>query len=165
MATLIGKTSNKRPFLIEENVYTTGYHSERSFGATSYFINEKQNILIDSPRYLSRLAKEFKVMGGIGIQLLTHQDDIAEAENYHQEFQSVLYFPRAEKNKKKLFVDQYLDEEIQITEDLLAIPTPGHTKCHFCYLYKNTYLFTGDHLAYSNSRGHLIGFKIIVGIL
>ena len=83
----------------------------------------------------------------------------AEAEDYHQEFQSTLYFPKAEKNKKNLIIDQYLDEEIQITEDLLAIPTPGHTKGHFCYLYKNKFLFTGDHLCYSNSRGHLIGFK------
>jgi len=39
------------------------------------------------------------------------------------------------------------------------IPTPGHTKGHAVFLYRDTFLFTGDHLAWSETRGHLYAFR------
>jgi glyoxylase-like metal-dependent hydrolase (beta-lactamase superfamily II) len=39
-----------------------------------------------------------------------------------------------------------------------VIPTPGHTRGHAVLLYGDV-LFTGDHLAWSKRRGHLIGFR------
>ena len=47
---------------------------------------------------------------------------------------------------------------IAIAEDLLAIPTPGHTKGHTVLLYKNKFLFSGDHLAYSPKNKSLYAF-------
>lgn len=35
---------------------------------------------------------------------------------------------------------------VEIGEDFKIIPTPGHTKGHQVLLYKNKFLFTGDHL-------------------
>ena len=49
--------------------------------------------------------------------------------------------------------------DYELSENLLVIPTPGHTKGSVCYLYKNKFLFTGDHLCFSRNLGHLIGFK------
>ena len=43
--------------------------------------------------------------------------------------------------------------------DLLAIPTPGHTRGHAVLLYRDKYLFTGDHLAWSRRRGQLVAFR------
>lgn len=42
--------------------------------------------------------------------------------------------------------------------DLLIIPVPGHTKGQTVLLYRNKFLFTGDHLAWSNSINQLAGF-------
>jgi len=39
------------------------------------------------------------------------------------------------------------------------IPTPGHTRGHAVFLYRDRYLFTGDHLAWSETRGHLYAFR------
>ena len=53
------------PLLIEEDVYYNGYHSEKSFGAASYFIKREKNILVDSPRFAAGLAEKIKSLGGI----------------------------------------------------------------------------------------------------
>jgi glyoxylase-like metal-dependent hydrolase (beta-lactamase superfamily II) len=50
-------------------------------------------------------------------------------------------------------------DPVELEPDLLMIPTPGHTRGHAVFLYKNKYLFTGDHLAWSESRGHLYAFR------
>jgi glyoxylase-like metal-dependent hydrolase (beta-lactamase superfamily II) len=44
------------------------------------------------------------------------------------------------------------DDAVQLDDDLLAIPTPGHTRGHMVFLYKERFLFTGDHLAWSRAR-------------
>jgi glyoxylase-like metal-dependent hydrolase (beta-lactamase superfamily II) len=36
-----------------------------------------------------------------------------------------------------------------LDNDLLAIPTPGHTRGHTVLLYSDRYLFSGDHLWWS----------------
>ena len=43
--------------------------------------------------------------------------------------------------------------------ELRVIPTPGHTAGSACLLYRDHFLFTGDHLAWSESRGHLYAFR------
>ena len=40
-----------------------------------------------------------------------------------------------------------------------AIPVPGHTRGHVVLLYRNKFLFTGDHLAWSDKRRGLIAFR------
>ena len=45
-------------------VYHMGYHSTKSYGATSYLVRDRDagvNILVDSPRYTSKLAKALEV--------------------------------------------------------------------------------------------------------
>jgi len=153
---------NDFPVLIRDNVYHTGFHAESSFGATSYFIRqERGNILIDSPRFVKKLAHRFKDMGGIALQLLTHRDDIADTDKYWEMFQS----------KRMIHVDDITpatahyegffegEQEIALDDNMVVIPVPGHTKGSCCFLYKNKFLFTGDHLAFSHSLGHLYAFK------
>jgi glyoxylase-like metal-dependent hydrolase (beta-lactamase superfamily II) len=41
------------------------------------------------------------------------------------------------------------DDAIRLDHDLLAIPTPGHTRGHTVLLHRNKYLFSGDHLWWS----------------
>jgi glyoxylase-like metal-dependent hydrolase (beta-lactamase superfamily II) len=50
-------------------------------------------------------------------------------------------------------------DPVRLDTDLVMIPTPGHTRGHAVFLYADTYLFTGDHLAWSEARGHLYAFR------
>ena len=39
------------------------------------------------------------------------------------------------------------------------IPVPGHTRGSVCFLWRDRFLFTGDHLAWSGRRGSLTAFR------
>ncbi|MCA8920029.1 MAG: MBL fold metallo-hydrolase, partial [Planctomycetes bacterium] len=51
------------------------------------------------------------------------------------------------------------DDEYEIADELTVIPTPGHTRGSACLLYDDKFLFTGDHLAWSQRLGHLYAFR------
>lgn len=54
-------------------VYHCGYHAESSFGATSYLIVRTEgNIVMDSPRFNPKLAKQLDSLGGVKYMLLSH---------------------------------------------------------------------------------------------
>jgi glyoxylase-like metal-dependent hydrolase (beta-lactamase superfamily II)/ferredoxin len=150
------------PVVIDSDVHHCGYHSRSSFGAASYFIQrEKGNVLIDSPRYLKQLEKKFQELGGIQLQYLTHKDDVADTNEYWEKFKGTRMIHEDDITEKTQNIEQYFQgtEDYQIDEDLLIIPVPGHTKGSTVLLYKNRYLFTGDHLAFSSRLGHLFAFK------
>ena len=50
-------------------------------------------------------------------------------------------------------------QPIKLAEDILIIPVPGHSKGHTVLLYQNKFLFTGDHLAWSEENHQLIAFR------
>jgi glyoxylase-like metal-dependent hydrolase (beta-lactamase superfamily II)/ferredoxin len=150
------------PINIEENVFYCGYHSEKSFGATSYFIQRPEgNILIDSPRFASVLVKRIEELGGIKYQFLTHRDDVADHEKFKQHFGCKRIIHKNDKTFSIRDIEIGLDgsEAIQIEPGLLIIPVPGHTKGHSVLLYREKFLFTGDHLAYSPGLKNLYAFK------
>ncbi|MGK7940571.1 MAG: MBL fold metallo-hydrolase [Crocosphaera sp.] len=149
------------PLLITENIYHCGYHSEKSFGAASYFIQRDQgNILIDSPRFSPPLVKQLEAMGGIQYMYLTHKDDIADHEKFANHFGCERILHKDDITEKTQGVEIQLsgDQPIELTSDVLIIPVPGHSKGHTVLLYKKTYLFTGDHLAWSPYLNHLYAF-------
>lgn len=54
-------------------VYHLGFHSEKSFGATSYIIVRPEgNIMMDAPRYNPLLAKALEELGGVDTIVLSH---------------------------------------------------------------------------------------------
>jgi glyoxylase-like metal-dependent hydrolase (beta-lactamase superfamily II)/ferredoxin len=154
------------PMLLEDNVYFCGFTSESSFGAWSYLIvrpaHEGGNILIDSPRFASQLVKPIEAMGGVRHMLLTHKDDIAAHELFRDKFncERVMH---ADDGAARLGAELIIrgKEPFQLDDDLLVIPTPGHTRGHVVYLYRNKFLFTGDHLAWSPARQTLTAFRSV----
>ncbi|HMV45388.1 MAG TPA: MBL fold metallo-hydrolase [Leptospiraceae bacterium] len=150
------------PKNIADTVYYNGYHSEKSYGAASYFIKrEKGNILIDSPRFAMTLVENFKKLGGIDYIFLTHQDDIADQQKYADYFGAKRILHKDDFTKQLSSVEIPIEgEEIfHLDEDIKIIPVPGHTEGHCVLLYKDSFLFTGDHLAYSPTKGHLHAFR------
>jgi glyoxylase-like metal-dependent hydrolase (beta-lactamase superfamily II) len=150
------------PELVAENVYRCGYTSESSFGAISYLIQRHgQNVLVDSPRFANPLVKNIEAMGGAGRMLLTHQDDVADHEKFHERFrcQRVLHRDDVRSRTAAVELKPTGSDPIALADDLVMIPTPGHTKGHAVFLYRHKFLFTGDHLAWSPRRGHLYAFR------
>ena len=149
------------PIPIEDNVYYCGYHSESSFGAASYFIQRSEgNILIDSPRFTPPLVKQIEKLGGIKYMYLTHQDDVADHQKYHDRFNCdrILHIDDVKPSTQTVEIKLSGTEAIELTPDITIIPVPGHSRGHTVLLYKNRFLFTGDHLAWSPHYKHLYAF-------
>ena len=152
------------PELIAENVYFCGFTAESSFGAWSYLIvrpeAEGGNVLIDSPRFATQLVKRIAAMGGVRKMFLTHKDDVADhdrfAARYHCE--RIMHEDDGAAHRGIETLIRGADP-VQIDRDLIAIPVPGHTRGHVVLLYRNKFLFTGDHLAWSPNRNSLIAFR------
>jgi glyoxylase-like metal-dependent hydrolase (beta-lactamase superfamily II)/ferredoxin len=136
------------PLHLEDVVFYCGFNSEKSFGANSFFVQHPDgNWLIDSPRYIKHLIDAFERRGGIARIFLTHEDDVADADKFAKHFGAKRIIHRAD-------ADAVLDAEwiedgtdaIHLAADFLAIPVPGHTPGSMALLYKEKFLFTGDHL-------------------
>jgi glyoxylase-like metal-dependent hydrolase (beta-lactamase superfamily II) len=152
------------PIAIAKNVYHCGYHAESSYGAASYLIQRPDgNVLVDSPRFTPPLVKQLEAMGGVRYLYLTHRDDVADHEKFHQHFGCDRILHKDEINAGTRGVEIQLSgtEPTQFAPDLLIIPVPGHTKGHTVLLYDQTFLFSGDHLAWSDDRQHLIAFRSV----
>jgi glyoxylase-like metal-dependent hydrolase (beta-lactamase superfamily II)/ferredoxin len=152
------------PSRLSENVYFCGYTAESSFGAWSYLIvrpsSEGGNVLVDSPRFSRPLVKKIKALGGVSKMFLTHRDDIADHAAFHAEFGATRIMHMAD-GAARYRVERVIEGEgaLRLDDDLIAIPVPGHTRGHAVLLYRNKYLFTGDHLAGSPTRETLTAFR------
>jgi glyoxylase-like metal-dependent hydrolase (beta-lactamase superfamily II)/ferredoxin len=152
------------PERLDENVYFCGFTAESSFGAWSYLIvrpaTEGGNVLVDSPRFNRLLARSIEALGGVRTIFLTHRDDVADHERFAAEFgaERVMH---ADDGAARLGIERVLEGEdpLRLDGELVVIPTPGHTRGHAVLLYRDKYLFTGDHLAWSPSRQTLTAFR------
>jgi glyoxylase-like metal-dependent hydrolase (beta-lactamase superfamily II)/ferredoxin len=148
------------PEQIEENVYFCGYASPNSYGAASYLISRPEgNILVDSPRFARTLVRRLEEMGGVSMMFFSHRDDVADHEKFHDHFGCRRIIHRADSRGIK--TEEIIDgqEPMMLEESLLVQPVPGHTRGHVVLLYGNKFLFTGDHLAWSDNRRGLIAFR------
>jgi glyoxylase-like metal-dependent hydrolase (beta-lactamase superfamily II)/ferredoxin len=152
------------PDPVAENIYFCGFTSESSFGAWSYLITRAGagggNVLVDSPRYATRLVKKIERMGGVAKMFLSHVDDIADHARFAEGFRAERIMHArdgAARRGVELVIEG--DDPVRLDDDLLAIPAPGHTRGSTVLLYGGKYLFTGDHLAWSPARATLTAFR------
>jgi glyoxylase-like metal-dependent hydrolase (beta-lactamase superfamily II)/ferredoxin len=159
----IGSSTSARPALdalperIDDDVHRCGYAAESSFGAIAYYLDTPK-ILVDSPRFAGPLVKQLEKGGGVKRMLLTHQDDVADHAKFHERFgcERVLH---ADDRGREIELRPKDWDPIDLGDGIVMIPTPGHTRGHAVFLYREKFLFTGDHLAWSESRGHLYAFR------
>jgi glyoxylase-like metal-dependent hydrolase (beta-lactamase superfamily II) len=150
------------PDRIADDVFHAGFHSEASFGAASYFIaRERGNVLVDSPRFTRPLVRRLEELGGVTVMFLTHRDDVADHRKFREHFRCERVMHERDLGPSTRDLERPLtgDDPLSLDSDLLAIPTPGHTRGSACLLYRDRFLFTGDHLAWSESLRHLYGFR------
>jgi len=145
-----------------DGVYYCGFHHEASFGAASYLIvRPGGNVLVDSPRYATLLVKRIEELGGVKTLFLTHQDDIADHKKFAEHFGCERVMHAADVGPETRYVERQIEglEPVALADDLLVIPTPGHTAGSACLLHADKFLFTGDHLAWSPRLQHVYGFR------
>ena len=150
------------PIPVAENVYHCGYHSENSYGAASYLIQRAEgNVLVDSPRWAPPLVKRLEEMGGIRYLYLTHRDDVADHQKFRDHFECdrILHTDEISAGTRNVEIQLTGSEPFELASDLLIIPVPGHTKGHTVLLYNNKFLFTGDHLAWSDRLQELVAWR------
>ncbi len=150
------------PLLLADNVYYCGYHSRKSFGAASYFILRDQgNVLVDSPRYSPVLGDRLEAMGGVRHLYLTHGDDVADHQAWRDRFGCERIMHEGDAGHDTLDPEVSLRgrHPYSLAEDLLILPVPGHTRGSTVLLYRDKFLFTGDHLAYSVRLENLYAFR------
>ena len=150
------------PFEISEGVFYCGYTSRHSFGASSYLIVRSEgNVLVDSPRFNSQLVKEIEALGGVRYMFLTHQDDVADHKKFHKFFncERIIHHDEINPDTQDCEIQLNGSESYLLASDLKIIMTPGHTIGHMNLLYKEKFLFTGDHLFVNPDSGQVRASK------
>lgn len=150
------------PISIAENVYHCGYHAKASYAATSYLIQlPSGNVLVDSPRFAPPLVRRLEAMGGVRYLYLTHRDDVADHQKFRDHFgcDRILHKADISRDTQSVEIQPSGSHPFPLADDLLIIPVPGHTQGHTVLLYRQKFLFSGDHLAWSVRLGHLCAFR------
>jgi glyoxylase-like metal-dependent hydrolase (beta-lactamase superfamily II) len=149
------------PELMTPNVYRLGYNAASSYGAHSFLIRRDHgNVMVDAPRWTRAVAAQIEAWGGLSDILLSHRDDIGDAQRYAEHFRARIAIHKADRARAP-FADNILEgrEPIILADDLVAIPAPGHTKGSVVYLYDGRCLFTGDSLAWSFETDDLTAWR------
>jgi glyoxylase-like metal-dependent hydrolase (beta-lactamase superfamily II) len=136
------------PEQIENEVHFCGFASRDTYGGASYLIRRQAgNVLVDSPRFNRPLARALERSGGVRLMFLTHRDDVGDHDKWARHFGAERVLHRDDARGlggiERLLVGA---DPVPLASDLVAIPTPGHTRGHMVLLYRQRFLFSGDHL-------------------
>ena len=149
------------PEKLTDGVYRLGYNAANAAGAHSFLAQGKAgNFMIDSPRWTRAVVDAITQRGGLSAVLLTHRDDVGDAKRYAAHFGAEVWIHRADRDRAP-FADHLIEGKSPavISEDMHAIPVPGHTKGSVAYLFNERCLFTGDSLAWSFEAGDLMAWR------
>jgi glyoxylase-like metal-dependent hydrolase (beta-lactamase superfamily II)/ferredoxin len=152
------------PHLLAEGVYLCGHNDRSSFGAHSYFVPRASgNLLFDSPQFTRKLVGPFEGMGGISKIMLSHRDDVADAEKWAKQFDAEVCIHSDDQSAapfaSRILEGKSAEQPTDLGDGLIAIPVPGHTKGSVVYLLDEAHLFTGDSLCWDYERGEMRAFR------
>lgn len=134
------------PEQVDGDVYFCGWASEAAYGAAAWLIRRPGgNVLVDSPRAASTLMTRLEELGGVRYMFLSHRDDVADHQAFHDHFGCERIVHRAEHvGGAEIVIDGNAPHVL--ADDLLVVPVPGHTRGSAVLIYRDTYAFTGDHV-------------------
>ncbi|MCU1279375.1 MAG: Metallo-beta-lactamase superfamily protein [bacterium] len=135
------------PERIDDDVYYCGWHAAASYGASSYLIvRPGGNVLVDSPRAARPLYDRIDALGGVRTMVLSHRDDVADHAAFHRRFGCERVMHAADAGALPVEKRITGSDPIALDDELTILPVPGHTRGSIALLYRDKFLFTGDHL-------------------
>ncbi|MCK6448172.1 MAG: MBL fold metallo-hydrolase [Planctomycetes bacterium] len=158
----LGRAARAFPRLVDLDVHHLGFHDETTFGAASYLIVRPHepggNVMVDVPRWNDGLARRIAELGGVGTLFLTHVDDVGSHARWARHFgaRRVMHADDAVSGVETTIEGL---EPHELAPGLVVLPTPGHTAGSACLSWRDEFLFSGDTLAFSRSRGHVYAFR------
>jgi glyoxylase-like metal-dependent hydrolase (beta-lactamase superfamily II) len=141
-----------------KDVYTCGYASPASYGASSWLLRRAAgNVLVDSPRAVKPLLDNLEALGGVALMFLTHRDDVADHARFRRRLgcERILHADDVGPGTRDVERQPRGGEPVRLAEDLVMIPVPGHTRGSAALLWRQEVLFTGDHLWWSPELARL----------
>ncbi|HTM20775.1 MAG TPA: MBL fold metallo-hydrolase [Kofleriaceae bacterium] len=144
----------------DTEVYYCGFTSPDSFGANAYFVRRPGgNLLVDSPRLVVALERALVARGGIAHVLLTHSDDVADADRWAARTGARVWIHEDDRGAAPYATDLLGGlQPAAIAPGVRALPAPGHTRGSVLYLVDDRWLFSGDSLYWSRNAGDLGAF-------
>ncbi|MDE0194396.1 MAG: MBL fold metallo-hydrolase [bacterium] len=164
----IGSTEARRPpqpafpFELTPGVHALGHNARSSFGAHSYLtVRPDGNLMTDSPRFSRQLAERIDDLGGLRHVLLTHRDDVADADRWADRFGADVWIHEADADAAPYATVILGDEPATISPGVTAVHAPGHTAGHVVFHIDDRLLLTGDTLHWNHRRGELDVFPSV----
>ena len=91
---------------------------------------------------------------------MTHRDDVADADRWAAHFGSRVWIHNHDRAAAPYATDLLVGlEPSTIAPGVIAVPVPGHTRGSVVYAVDDTWLFSGDSLAWSRERDDLTAFR------
>ena len=145
------------PHLLTDGVFALGNNALSSFAAHSFLVMRSEgNIMVDSPRFTRALAKSIDDLGGLAHVLLTHRDDVADADRWAERYGARVWIGKDDADAAPYATDLTIDAgPTVVSSGVASIPAPGHTKGHVVYHVDERFLFTGDTLHWNHRRREL----------
>ncbi len=112
--------------------------------------------MVDSPRYLRGLAERVDDLGGVGRVLLSHRDDVADADRWAERYGAQVWLHAADADAAP-YATTILegDDARAIAVGIVAVPASGHTEGSVVFHVDDRWLFTGDTLHWNQRRDQL----------
>ena len=145
------------PWALDDGVLLCGHNDRSSFGAHSYLlVRDDGNLLVDSPSWSPSLARSIGALGGVRHVLLTHRDDVADADRYASHFGARVWIHRDDAAAAPYATD-VVDgtDPVDVDRGVRLLPVPGHTRGSVVFHVDDRLLLTGDSLYLNPARGHL----------
>ena len=159
----IGKRDQPRepagvfPYPMTDGVFAMGNNALSSFAAHSFLVTRPEgNLMVDSPRFNPALAESVDSLGGVAHVLLSHRDDVADAERWASRYGARVWIGEADADAAPFATDVTGEDGVTlVSPGVLSIPAPGHTRGHVLYHIDDRLLFTGDTLHWNHRREEL----------
>jgi len=132
-------------------VSLAGFNSPRAYGGNAWLVRRPWGTaLVDGPRFTAHLVRTLEGWGGLSDILLTHRDDLGDAEAYARHFGARVWVHEAEAAAVPFATDLLRGQApVTLRPGLEALPVPGHTRGSVLFRLDGRFLFTGDSLFWS----------------
>ncbi|MEV8635136.1 ferredoxin [Streptosporangium sp. NPDC051023] len=146
------------PIALDDDVHLCGHNSLHTAGANSYLLRRPSGtmMMIDTPRWDRALAARYETLGPVTDVLLTHRDHAAHGRRYADRFSARLWIHEGDLDAAP-DADQVIRgiDPVEVAENVIAHPLPGHTLGSVLYIADERYCFSGDSFYWSRTTRDL----------